>query len=170
MPKNTQKSKSSTTFEHPFTVEIRTPDFEPLASLDSLDVDRLSKGSHKIEIGVVKGGCCSKLVRATIRKGMVTGIEVEPCKDTERASPELLRVVKEARRRIAPDAGTEFQPVPVAEFVGSPAVMLKIIVKTCTTICIFGTCYQCCTETISGGGVGGTIEVCGHFPERTARL
>ena len=149
MSKTIKKSKSSITFKHPITVEVRTLEFKPLASLDFLDVDRLSKGSHKIEIGVVKGGCCSKLVRATIRKGMVTGIEVEPCKDTKRASPELFRLLKEAHPRIAPKAGTKFQPVPVGEFLGSAAVR-AIDVDLCITICIFGICGKCCFYSNQG--------------------
>jgi hypothetical protein len=164
MSKTTNRSKSSTTFQHPFTVKVRPTEFEPLASLRSLDFGRLSKGSHKVEIGIVKGGCCGKLVRAVISKGMVTGVEVERCKDTERASPELLKLIKEATRRIAPGAGTRFQPFPVSDLSDSAAVALMISVKTCITICIFGTCFQCCSETRTGSP---DITVCGRFPDRS---
>ena len=164
MSKTTKRSKASITFTHPLTVEVRPTEFEPLASLRSVDVDRLSRGNHKVEIGVVKGGCCNKLVRATVRNGMVTGFDVERCKDTKRASPELLRLMKEATRRVAPDGGTRFQPVPVGDFFESAAMGLTIGVTTCITICIFGTCYHCCSATRTGDP---DITVCGTFPDRT---
>lgn len=96
-------------------VEVSLPEFQPLASTRALDLKRLSKGNHKVEVGFLKGGCCPKMVRAVIRHGMVTALEMEPCKETKKASSDLTAVLKEAQRRIQPKGG-KWQPVAVGEF------------------------------------------------------
>src|SRR3954470_4285417 len=82
-----RKAKLVARFKHPMTVEIIVPAFVPLAAASSLDVQKLSRGSHTIEIGFLEGGCCPKLVRAVIRNGVVSRLDVEPCEDSERVMP-----------------------------------------------------------------------------------
>src|SRR6476659_2399754 len=72
MAKSSRPAKPLATLTVPMKVEIRQPEFEPLSSLKALDMQRLSKGSHKVEVGFLKGGCCRNLVWAVIRDGMVT--------------------------------------------------------------------------------------------------
>src|SRR3954468_6996896 len=87
MAKTSKPAPPLATFRVPMKVEIRQPEFERLASLSALDVKRLSKGNHKVEIGFLSGGCCRNLVRAVIRNGMVIGFETEACKETAKAPP-----------------------------------------------------------------------------------
>ena len=86
MAKSARSRPVGVSFTIPLKVEIRRPKFKPLASLAALDVKRFDKGSHKIEVGFVMGGCCPQLVRAVIRNGIVTGFEVEPCKEAIKAA------------------------------------------------------------------------------------
>jgi len=147
MAKSSKKPRVLAQFSVPMKVEIRQPEFEPLGSLRSLDVQRLSRGNHKVEIGFVKGGCCRNLVRAVIRNGLVIGCEVEPCKDSNTAAPpEVARVIAKARSRIT--AGRKWKPMPVAQFLRSSAStmdLLIIIGGGCIFICCFGHCIMCCT-------------------------
>ena len=62
-----KKSKALLKFKRTVEVEVRLPEFEPLASLKSLDYRRLEKGNHTVEIGFLSGGCCRKLVRAVVK-------------------------------------------------------------------------------------------------------
>ena len=135
-------------FTAPVKVEIREPDFEPLTSLAALDLKRLSRGNHKIEIGFLKGGCCPHMVRAIVKNGMVTGCEVEPCDDHKSAKPpprELMALIETARRKMKADR--KWEPIPVAELVSSTARMRDLIIIIgggCFFFCIFGHCIMCC--------------------------
>ena len=149
MAKSSKPAKPLATLTVPMKVEIRQPEFEPLSSLKALDVRRLSKGSHKVEVGFLKGGCCRNLVRAVIRDGMVTGFEVDACKETKRSAPpapELVRVLQQARRKID-SAGRKWQPIPVSQLVRSSASALQGLIVVgggCIFICVWGHCILCC--------------------------
>jgi len=150
-PKHTSKPQVVATFRHPMTVEVIAPTFVPLTSLVTQDVQKLSKGSHKIEIGFMEGGCCPKMVHAIIRKGMVTRIEVEPCEHSEQVLPkamskEMSEVVAQARRKIEQDP---WQPVPVAELIDSIAMDSSYPTRIgwgagCIYICVWHYCLFCC--------------------------
>ena len=150
MAKSSRASKKSQVvaeFSASVKVQVRRPEFEPLKSLRSLDVKRLSKGNHKIEIGFVKGGCCRNLVRAVIKDGMVTGCEIEGCAESPRTAPprELRAVIDKARRKMA--GGKKWEPVPVSTLVRSNARMLDLIIIVgggCIFICIWNSCILCC--------------------------
>jgi hypothetical protein len=134
-------------FSVPMKVEVRKPEFEPLASLKSLDLKRLSKGNHKIEVGFLKGGCCRKLVRAIVRNGMVMGFEAEPCSETRTAAPskQLMGIINKARSKVA--SGKKFKPVPLATLARSNSAMLAGLIiwgGGCILICCFGHCIMCC--------------------------
>lgn len=68
MKQHSKPRKASLTFKHSVPVEVRLPKFRPFNSFKSLDRNRLSKGTSTIEIGFLEGGCCQKLVRASVRK------------------------------------------------------------------------------------------------------
>ena len=148
--KHPGKSQVVASFKHAVTVEIILPVVRPLAAAAALDVQKLSKGSHRVEIGVMEGGCCPKLVRAVIRKGMVTRLEAEPCAHSERVPPksitkEMSAVLAEVRRRIDQDP---WQPVPVSELV-SIAQQGRYPTRIgwgagCIYICIWHYCLFCC--------------------------
>ena len=147
MAKSPKKSATLATFTVPMKVEVRAPEFEPLSSLAALDVDRLRRGKHKVEIGFLKGGCCRRLVRAVVEHGLVIGCEVEPCKETsdQPPPPELRAVLAKARKKVL--AGRTWKPLPVAQLVGSSARMLDLLIIVgggCIFICIFNHCIMCC--------------------------
>jgi hypothetical protein len=145
MAKSSKKPGVLAAFTVPMKVEIREPEFEPLTSLDALDLARLSKGNHKIEIGFVRGGYCRNLVRAVIKNGMVMGCEVEPCKDSGKPIPrKMLDLFARARKEIK--AGRKWQPIPVGDLVKSREKMLNLIIigGGCILICIWGWCIMCC--------------------------
>lgn len=137
-------TKSALKFDIRVKVEVTVPEFQPLASTRALDLKRLSKGNHKVEVGFLKGGCCPTMVRAVIRNGMVTALEVEQCKETKKASSDLSAVLKEARRRLQPRGG-KWQPVAVGEFMRDSARFI-IIGGGCIFICIWGHCLLCCAR------------------------
>jgi hypothetical protein len=147
MTKSAKKHAILASFKVPMKVEIRAPEFEPLSSLSLLDTGRLSRGSHKIEIGFVKAGGCRSLVHAVIRGGLVTGCEIEPCKGTGSRPPpaEFRRALEKARKKIL--AGKEWKPIPIAEFVRSAARLGSLIIIVgggCIFICIWNHCLLCC--------------------------
>ena len=148
MAKSSRKRAAAlAAFTVPMRVEIRQPEFEPLATLAALDVERLSRGNHKIEIGFIKGGCCRHLVRAVIKRGMVTGCEIEPCEESEGMSvpPELVKLLAQARKRV--QGGRTWQPIPVGQFITSSARMRDLIIIIgggCIYVCIWDFCFMCC--------------------------
>jgi hypothetical protein len=130
------------------------------------DVVRLSKGTHRIEIGLAKGGCCQRSVYAVIKNGMVTNVEFQDCKGCAMSvSKELLALIEAARREIRMPSPSKWRPIPVAEFLKSPAQMSELVISWgnwCIQICIsWGGamhCYYCCawppkcgTDTIATG-------------------
>jgi hypothetical protein len=145
MPTSPKKSRALGAFTTPLKVEIRQPEFEPLTSLAVLDLARIAKGNHKIEIGFVKGGCCRSLVRAVCKNGMVTGCEVEPCRDTGRPVPrEVLTLFDQARKKVG--ARRTWQPIPIGDLITSRARMQDLIWTGggCILICWWGRCIMCC--------------------------
>ena len=125
----------------PMRVEVRKPDFQPLSSLRSLDLTRLSKGNHKVEIGFMDTGGCRNLVRAVIRNGIVTGCEVEPCKHSDTpAPPEVLSVFAKARTKVKVP---KWKPIPVARLLGVETGNPNPL-PDCFMVCWKGVCYVCC--------------------------
>ncbi len=56
MAKSSTNTKKLAAFTTSVKVEVRQPQFEPLASLSALDYARLSRGNHKVELGFVDAG------------------------------------------------------------------------------------------------------------------
>ncbi len=144
MAKSSMKLRTLASFKMPMKVEVRQPEFEPLSSLSALDLDRLSKGNHKVEIGFVHGGSCRQLVRAVIRNGMVTGCEVEPCEDSGiPPSKEMVAVFTQVQKRLKTK---KWKPIPIRDLVSNTARMQSLIIwgGGCILICIFDFCIMCC--------------------------
>jgi len=146
LPKTQPRSKPFLTFKHTVDMQVHLPEFEPLDSLKFLDYRRFEKGTHKVEVGFLLGGCCRKLVRAIVTKGMVTAFEVEPCKESKPASPAMTAILKQAHQRILAQAG-KWQPVRLSDFAKVSAIDL-LAEAGCFTVCdesaIF--CYTCCVN------------------------
>lgn len=168
MPKTSRQQRAAKVFDYPVRVEVFIPALQPFAALDLLDISRLGTKTRKIEVGFVDGECCKNIVCATVRKGLVTELEVLPCEDTP-APRELLPLLIEARRQVMPDGQLKFQPVSWTDFIKAPAQIFAARMY-CVLLCIPGYCIRCCSSTIpAGGGVGegSTITVCGEARRRT---
>jgi hypothetical protein len=137
------KRQPGVKFVHKVEVEARVPEFEALGSLKSLDLAKLSKGTHTIEAGSFRGGCCPKMVRARIKDGIVTGIEVEACKETTKPSKELVALFDTAARKLRIAEPGKWHPVPVKTFLAQ-AQGLIVIHGHCIQVCVWGHCLTCC--------------------------
>lgn len=145
--KNPPKGKARllSKFKHPLEFEVIAPTFEPLASLKFLDISKLTKGKHKLEIGWLKGGCCPKKVHAIISKGMIQDLRVEPCDEAEKAPPrEFAGLFAAARASIK--TPEPFKPIPVQEIAmiwdGYPSRWGTG--AGCIYICVWHYCLFCC--------------------------
>ena len=144
------------TFKYPARVEIRAADFEPHSLLRYLDVSMLSKGNHKIEVGVVKGGCCGKKAFAIIKKGMVVAVGVEPCEESKKPLSTTDRALVAAAYKKIGRRWRKWVPVRVEDVFGKAAVARwasGIFDGTCLTVCVgegtdlsHVTCISCCKK------------------------
>jgi hypothetical protein len=155
-------------FKHPVQIEVRRPKFEAFASLRQLDLDKLERADlAKVELGYVNTECCQSLVKATIRKGMVTEVRVEPCKTDDRSklSPDMKKLVDAALKRVG-----KGNPRP-PKFPMTISAMMEnlgsITVITCVQICFLGWCISCCQQP-SGDVICGRLTIdttSGPYPE-----
>jgi hypothetical protein len=144
LPKTHPKSKPFLTFKHSVDMQVYLPEFERLGSLKFLDYRRYEKGTHKVEVGFLAGGCSRRLVRAIVNKGMVTGFEVEPCKESRPATPAMNAILKKAYKLILAKTG-KWQPIPVSEIAKVSAIEIFPPIgcfRVCEASAVF--CYTCC--------------------------
>jgi hypothetical protein len=168
-----KKSGVLATIKYPLAVQIREPEFEMLDTVRHLDVKALASAAKaEIGLGYINTCCQRQLVRAVIRKGMVTGLSIDepPRKDRTPVSSDLAKLLKEARRTMLKRhrAGPKF-PIPVTQFFGKGVAYDMISVQTlqCIRICIFGTyCITCCWRT----DLPGSEAICGHITIDTTVL
>jgi hypothetical protein len=159
MARPAKRREPAITFKYPAQVEIRRPKFEPFASLRQLDVEKLARADlAKIELGYLKTECCQQLVRAVIRKGMVTEIQVEPCEERGRKpTPEMMKLVSVALKRAA-----RGNPRPPKFPMTIPAMMenlISVTTITCIQICAFGWCIACCFGPTLGDVFCGRVTI-----------
>jgi hypothetical protein len=106
-------------FKYEMTVEVRRLRLERSALLAYLDVEKLSRATKaEFEVGHVVAGRKRFSVRATVRKGIVTGLRSEGCCancKTAKMSPQLRELLATARRRLDPTGGRPFRPIPVRQ-------------------------------------------------------
>lgn len=148
MAKRAIRNRPLLSIDHSVKIEIREAQLTPLESLKHLDVAKLKKAARaEVELGHIEGGCCSQLVRAVIRKGMVTDIAIDQCPDAAKVTPDLARLLNKARRKAKAALGgrTDSLPMPVETFFANVALSIKTLV--CHQICLFGWCITCCTRT-----------------------
>src|SRR5512139_3865239 len=113
----------STTISVSVPVQVGTPDIEIFDLGKTVDRAALAKGSHRLIIGRVSGGCCASLVRARIRDGQVVGIEVERCKKSMPVDRNLRRHC--SRRKLSRPTRRAEPAIPVEQF-WKPAVMRRM--------------------------------------------
>ena len=121
----------------------------------------------KLNFGYVNTECCQSLVKATIPKGMVTEVRVEPCKSQDRVKlqPDMKRLVDTALKRVA-----KGNPRP-PKFPMTISAMMEnlggITVITCVQIGFLGWCISCCQQP-SGDVICGRLTIdptYGPYPE-----
>ena len=171
MARSPQKTRVLGTIKCPVTFQIHEPEFEAI-DLRHLDVDALASAAKaEIPLGLISTCCCGrKLVRAEIRKGMVTGLRVdEPAKKEQTPiSPDFVRILNEVRREIKKrNRPAPKLPIPVAEFL-SRGVNSDLIIQTlqCVRVCFFSWCITCCWRT----DIPDAEAICGHISIDTTVL
>jgi len=138
MAKKTSRAALLATLDYPVRVEIRAAEFEPLSLLPYLDVSKLSKGNHKIEVGLVKGGCCGRKAFAIVKAGMVVAVKVEPCLESKKPLSKEDRALVAAAYKKVDRRSPEWEPVSVAEVFGKPGVAERLIIT------VIGSCLNIC--------------------------
>jgi len=162
MPRTAKRREPSIIFKYPALVEVRRPKFEPFASLPQLDLEKLASAElAKIELGYVKTECCQQLVKAIVRKGMVTEVQVQPCNEPggTKPSPEMRKLVAAALKRAA--RGNPRPPKFPMTFPAMLESLLSITTISCVQICLFGWCISCCQ--ITSGDVSSGNVTCGRL-------
>ena len=105
------------TIAHRIRVERVPPSFTRSASLSQLDLPRVARAARvPVEVGYLSSGHCRQLVRATVRRGVVVRLDIEPCASpTDQRPPrELANLVRQAHR-VARRRGRPrpFRPMPL---------------------------------------------------------
>lgn len=137
--------KHSLVLQHKVKVTVREAPFRTFATLKRLDVKRLERAARaRFEVGWFETGCGQRIVHAVVEKGRVTRLELEPCTNTVRMTPELRSLAQAARKALKPPGRPAHRlPVAVGRFL-SNAHGFTIEVYGCFTICIFDICLTCC--------------------------
>jgi len=145
-------------FDHPIRVTVRETKFKWLDSARHLDIASLGKAPRaEVEVGEVETECCQHLVRAVIRNGMVTGLDMEPISKEARTpvSPELRKLLEVVKRKLQARRPPRPRfPMPVPKFFAADMDGgTSITVITCIQICVLGWCIACCFH--------GDVAICG---------
>src|SRR5271168_280718 len=145
MAKPAKRRESPVTFKHSVEIEVRRPRLEAFGSLHQLDMEKIAQADRAvIELGYLKSECCQQLVKAIIRKGMVTELQIEPCAAADRVKPPLaMRKLLEAalKRAARGNPRPPKFPLPVAVLMKE---LISVTTITCVQICFFGWCIACC--------------------------
>ena len=141
-----KRGRPSVQFTYERTYTLRHPKFTLLKSVEYLDADKLSKGSHTIELGKFEGCHCDCAVTARVRNGMITGIDYPKCENATKVSPRLARKLEAARRQLAKRGQAKWEDIPVQELTRSAAARARIIVVVTTS----GDCYEVCIDPGTG--------------------
>jgi hypothetical protein len=162
MARTAKRSRPVASFTHPINVEVHKPRVEVLESARLLDIGKLKRSARaEIEVGYIATRRCRQLVRATVRKGMVTKLVLEPCAEQQRLkiTPDIARVLKEARRQVmSKGRRAPGFPMPIEKFMSDIAAAVDETI-ICVHICIWRYCLDCCFYWY-GSDVGGIL-LCG---------
>ena len=142
MAANTQAVKF--TVERAFTV--RRPKFTLFKSVEYLDAEKLSRGTHSFELGRYEGSCCDCAVMARVRNGKIVGIEHPKCEKARKAPPAFTKKVMAARKQLAKAEGGKWEDIPVRDLITSARTRGRVIIII-TTI---DDCVETCTVMADG--------------------
>lgn len=107
--------KIRTQVELEFTV--RPAPFRPAKNLKFLDLDKLRSRRARLEVGEFEGGCCPTKLFAVVERGMVVRVELGKRKGAKPPPAFLEPVVVKAVESLSRRGPTEFEPVPVEDYV-----------------------------------------------------
>jgi hypothetical protein len=132
-------------------IEATPVPFTTFGSVRHLDVARLSRAAQaRLELGYFDAGCCRRILHAVVRKGKVVKLELEPCKEPVRMTPELRKAIHVVGKKLAARrSGSPSLPVPVKQFL-TPQSIFRFSGWWCTKICVFGHCLICCKQVGDG--------------------
>ncbi len=152
MARSQSKSAQTVIVHRRVPIEVTPLPFVAFDSVRNLDLDTLARAkSARFEVGYYQTGCCRRLVHARVRKGQVTALEIEPCKERAALTPATREIVEAAysdavrRSRRASRSGGLSLPVPVQQLPQALA-RLKFNIWVCVKICCFGRCIECCID------------------------
>ena len=127
-------------FTYERTLKLRRPKFSVSRNLRLLDLRKLARGSHSIEVGAFEGCGCDCSVSVNVKDGMVTGISYPKCKEARPISPQTARQFAAARKRLTGNTRRKWTDFPVADLVSRGAVARM------TDIIVDGNCFMVCWD------------------------
>jgi hypothetical protein len=153
MARSKKNSPRSIVLRQNVEVEVTEVALRTFDSVRHLDLERLSRAAHaRFEIGTFESGCCRRVAYAVVKRGMVTKLELEPCKKSVRLTPDVKRAVQMAVKKLAANrSGATTLPVPVSVFLAGP-LGPYFSGWMCIKICCFGHCLTCCIHIPGLGG------------------
>jgi hypothetical protein len=147
------KDRASVQFTCERTYTLRHPKFKLFKNVEYLDTDKLSKGSHIIELGKFEGCHCDCSITGEIRNGMITKLNYPKCEKATKISPGFLKVLQAARKKLAKHGPAKWQNIPVKELArrGGRAGLVIVIttIDDCFELCVGNgpgqmICWMCC--------------------------
>ena len=171
MKRSKKDTRALATFTYPTKITVHPTEFKLFDSVRHLDLSALEKAAHsEIEIGEIKTDCCQHVVRAVIRRGMVTEVGIaQPAKgESTPVTGDFGKLLKAVRLKLKkqrkPGSGL---PMPVGQFFRGP-VAQAVQTLTCWRICLFHWCFGCCINNQTGHVYCGRVIIDGTnnpFPE-----
>jgi hypothetical protein len=164
MAKSTPAAAPSFKLRYTAEVAVRAPEFQPVPSLQYLDAESLSRAPKaRIDVGLFRTPCCERHVYAVIERGTVVALDMAPCSQPTAPPPEAAAFVAAALKRAGRGTARKWKPIPVKEFLASPAERIRAQ-TTCIEFTIFGRTYFCCR---TGDGPISCVDI---EPIRASRL
>jgi hypothetical protein len=142
--------------KHEIEVEVHPVKFHWFDAIRHLDLNHYAQvPATTIEIGYHETDCCRRMFSAVVEKGMVTKVEIEPCKDDNKElAADLAKKlnIAEIREKLPKPAELSL-PMPLTRFTED----LAIEWWTCFRICGFGYCLFCCYGNTNGPWVSCSV-------------
>jgi len=136
-------------FTYERTLKLRLPKFALSKNIKYLDPLKLSNGSHTIELGKFEDCGCDCAVGATIKNGMITGIQYPKCKNTQPIPPKAAKVMVAARKKLTKNTRRKWQDIQVHDIINNTSVA-----RLNDIIIIDGNCVMVCWDTPRGERCG----------------
>jgi len=140
------KDRASVQFTYERTYTVRHPKFKLFTNVEYLDAAKLSKGTHTIELGKFEGCHCDCVVTATVRNGMITGVNYPKCEKATKIPPKLAKKLEGARKELMKNGQSRWKNIPVKGLTTSAAARRGIVVVVTTD----GDCYEVCIDPGTG--------------------